>query len=361
MFREAAQDVALRFDALSEMHVNLYDNVLFEKYLDWDDPTIVRTFEEVIGKYAVTIAAATIGDNSKEPIVGRDGYETLREKVLTHAISIPMTDEDYRNILLVLDSKRITDRAKKQKLVNTMFKDAKQAVGGVLSKLDLIFLTALSNCGRFEFDAENNPEGGVRGVIDYKQPQSNIASSSVEWTEANLATVDPFEDLMQMLEAAKDKVTPTKILCHQSKIFYLLRSKKMRQVIFGTDKSNSPLTQSMLNNFLAENEMPTLEAVKREIRIQNNGKQVKSVFPWNPKNLVFIPEGKLGIVKNAYCNNELRPEKNIDYSNYNRVRVSQWGVGEAQNSNYVQMTKAQVVALPVITEMEGIYTLKTEA
>ena len=48
------------------------------------------------------------------------------------------------------------------------------------------------------------------------------------------------------------------------------------------------------------------------------------------------------------------------YSNYNRIRVSQWGVGETQGSNGVEFTKAEVNALPVITEMNGIYTLKTK-
>ena len=76
--------------------------------------------------------------------------------------------------------------------------------------------------------------------------------------------------------------------------------------------------------------------------------------------MVFIPEGKLGLVKNAYANSELREEPNVAYSNYGRIRVSQWGVGETQNSNGVEFTKAEVFALPVITEMNGIYTLKTQ-
>jgi hypothetical protein len=76
--------------------------------------------------------------------------------------------------------------------------------------------------------------------------------------------------------------------------------------------------------------------------------------------MVFIPDGKLGIVKNAWANNELKPEAGVAYSNYNRIRVSQWGVGETQGSNGVEFTKAEVNALPVITEMNGIYTLKTK-
>jgi hypothetical protein len=35
-------------------------------------------------------------------------------------------------------------------------------------------------------------------------------------------------------------------------------------------------------------------------------------------------------------------------------------VGEAQNSNGVEFVKAEVLALPVITAINGIYLLRTE-
>lgn len=76
--------------------------------------------------------------------------------------------------------------------------------------------------------------------------------------------------------------------------------------------------------------------------------------------MVFVPAGKLGIVKTAYSNNELKPEPGVAYSNQGRIRISQWGVGETQGSNGVEFTKAESIALPVITEINGIYTLKTQ-
>jgi hypothetical protein len=36
-------------------------------------------------------------------------------------------------------------------------------------------------------------------------------------------------------------------------------------------------------------------------------------------------------------------------------------VGEVQNSNGVEFTKAEVLALPVITAINGIYSLRVEA
>ena len=77
-------------------------------------------------------------------------------------------------------------------------------------------------------------------------------------------------------------------------------------------------------------------------------------------NIVAVPEGKIGIIKNAYSNNELRPEPGVSYSNYGRIRISEWGVGETQGMNGAEYTKAESLSLPVITAIEGIFTLKTD-
>ena len=82
--------------------------------------------------------------------------------------------------------------------------------------------------------------------------------------------------------------------------------------------------------------------------------------PFNAKNIVFIPAGKLGVVKNAFSDNELNPESDVSYSNYGRIRVSKWHVGETKGANKGEFTKAESLSLPVITEMDNIYTLKTD-
>lgn len=361
LFGELTREVQVRFDAISKLNKKLFDNVLFEKYLSWDSPTIGLDFEAILGKYGITIAAATIGDDSKEPIMGRAGLETLKETVLRHSMTLPMDIKEYRRILQLMDSRLISEAAKKQDLVNTMFGDVKTVVDSVLAKLDYIFLAALSNEGVVTLNEDNNPEGGVRTTIDYNQPSDNIATADTDWIAANAATVDVMEDIQAILDAAQDKVTFSKILCAPSIISYICRTTQMKKMIWGTDKSSKIVTMANLNEYMRENNFPEFEPIRRQVRIQN-GPSITTVAPFNAANLVFIPDtdnGKLGVVKNAYANNELRQEPGVSYSNYGRIRVSQWGVGETQNSNGVEFTKAEAFALPVITEMNGIYTLRT--
>lgn len=359
IFGELTNNVQLRFDAASELNKKLFDNVIFEGYLDWDTPTVGLTFEEILGQYNISVAAPTIGDSSKEPIMGTEGLQTLGEKVFHHAITRPMKIEDYRKILQILDSKSLPDKAKTQQLINLMWGEVRQPVDSVLTKLDMIFLRALSGEGKFTLDNETNPEGGVRGEINFNQPAENIGTATTAWTPSNASSVDCFEDVQAILDAAADKVSFAKILCDPALISYMCRSAKMKQMIWGTDKSMRIVQLKDINDYMQSNGFPIFEPIRRQVRIQNG--PAKTIYkPWVTANMVFIPEGKLGLVKNAYANSELREEPNVAYSNYGRIRVSQWGVGETQNSNGVEFTKAEVFALPVITEMNGIYTLKTQ-
>lgn len=359
IFGELTKNVQIRFDAASELNKQLFDNIIFERFLDWDVPTVGLDFEELIGQYNITVAAPTIGTDAKEAILGTEGLETLKETILNHAITLPMTVKDYRKVLQILDSKSLPDKVKTQQLIKLMWGDVETVVKSVLGKLDLIFCGALSNEGKFTLDETTNPEGGARGLINFNQPADNIASSKTAWTEGNIETVDCFEDIQGIIDDAQDKVVFSKILCAPALISYMCRSKKMHQMILGTDKSSKIVQLKDINAYMEENSFPTFEPIRRQIRIQN-GTQRTPYNPWNQKNMVFIPEGKLGLVKNAWANNELKPEAGVAYSNYGRIRVSQWGVGETQGSNGVEFTKAEVLALPVITEMNGIYTLKTQ-
>lgn len=360
IFGELTKNVQIRFDAASELNKKLFDNVIFERFMDWDTPTIGLDFEELIGQYNLTVAAPTIGDSSNEAILGTNGLETLKEKIINHAITLPMTIQEYRKVLQILDSKSIPDKQKKQQLITIMWGNVQTPVKGVLAKLDMIFLGALSNEGVFTLDENTNPEGGVRGSIKFNQPDENIASAKKEWSDGNIDTVDCFEDIQAIIDAAQDKTVFDKVLCAPSLISFMCRSKKMKQMIWGTDKSSRMVQLKDINEYMSQNSYPLFEPIRRQVMIQN-GTSRTPYTPWNAKNMVFIPDGKLGIVKNAYANSELKAEPGVAYSNYGRIRVSQWGVGETQNSKGVEFTKAEAYALPVITEMNGIYTLKTQS
>jgi hypothetical protein len=284
----------------------------------------------------------------------------LAEKVLKHAHTYAYPIQEHRKILQILDSRILDDETRKQQLIDLMWGSVKDAVAGVEAAIDKIVLGALSNEGVFTFDASNNPEGGVQTSINYRMPNENKGTVPVIWTEPNIGTVDVFGDIQAVYNAAYGKTTLSEIWLSQEKMWYVLRASKLKIAVFGNDRQTTPLTLVQLNDFMRSNGMPVFRVIRRNMMIQGQDGKLTPYTPWNGKNLVFVPDGELGVIKNAYADSELRPEPDVAYSNYGRIRVSQWGVGEKQNSNGVEFTKAEVLALPVITAINGIYTLRTE-
>ena len=161
IFSELTKQVQARIDAASELRKRLFDQNVYERFLEWDTPTVGFNFEEIIGSYNLGVAAATLDSKGKESIMGTEGLATIAKKVLIHQMTLPMPIEDYRKVLQLLDSRMISDQAKKQQLVNLMWGGVERVVESVQAKIDIIFLGALSNKGVFSFTQENNPEGGV--------------------------------------------------------------------------------------------------------------------------------------------------------------------------------------------------------
>lgn len=358
IFGELTESIQARIDAASRLNKQIFDRAIYPQFLTWDTPSIGLNFEELIGQYNISVAAATIGDNSKEPELSSEGLSTIKQKVLNHAISRPLTINEYRNILGLLDSKKLNDRQMRRELINILWASVEEVVKSVQSKIDMIFLSSLSNCGVFSFNETTNPEGGVRGEIDFNQPTDNISTVKKAWNETNLSTIDPLEDILALLDKADESVQIGKILISPAKLAYLMRAPKMRQAVMGANYGGSPLTLSALNHFMESNDLPVFEKIRRKCRVRTDSGYI-TFSPWVQDNIVAVPSGKLGVIKNAYSNNELRPEPGVSYANYGRIRISEWGVGETQGMNGTEYTKAESLSLPVITAFEGIFTLKT--
>jgi hypothetical protein len=361
IFGNLTRQTQLRFDAASQLNKQVFDNVFYPERFKWDIPTIGLDFSEIIGRYNLTVAAATIDPNSKEPVRVPYGLETLAEKVLKHAHTYSYPIQEYRKALQILDSRSISDEVRKQQLVQLMWGGVTDAVAGVEAAIDRIVLGALSNGGVFTFDAANNPEGGVKTTVDYRLPVENQATATIQWTDSNINTVDVFGDIQAVYNEAYGKTTLTEIWLSQEKLWYVLRAAKLKLAIFGNDRQTTPLTLAQLNAFMQSNGMPVFRVIRRNMMIQGQDGSLMPYTPWNGKNLVFVPAGELGVIKNAYADSELRQEPGVSYSNYGRIRVSQWGVGETQNSNGVEFVKAEALALPVITAINGIYSLAVES
>ena len=69
----------------------------------------------------------------------------MKERILNHAVTLPMTIQDYRKVLQILDSKSLPDKAKTEQLIKLMWGSSTTVVSSVLAKLDILFLRPLSD------------------------------------------------------------------------------------------------------------------------------------------------------------------------------------------------------------------------
>ena len=69
IFSELTKQVQARIDAASELRKRLFDQNVYERFLEWDTPMVGCKCEEIIGSYKLSVAAATLESKGKEPII----------------------------------------------------------------------------------------------------------------------------------------------------------------------------------------------------------------------------------------------------------------------------------------------------
>lgn len=357
LFGDLTRLVQITFDQASEKQKQLFSNSYVDQFMDWDTPQMGLTFEEIVGTYKLTVLASIIGDTAATPLRSYDGLGTFRGQIPRIGHKFPMEASKLRELLQMLETSRISDTAKLQKLRDTMFANVADAVKGVKDRLDFITLTALSNDGVVAFTETNNPDGR-RFEINYALPDDNKRKVKTIWNNANLATADPYEDLASIVNDFKGKVEFGAMLMDNSTLLQLAKFTTIKRAIYGTDKVNTPLMLDYLNEQLQRFGLPPVMVINKRNDVLTDGKRT-IVNPWNANKVVFVPAGKLGIVKTAFEDSQIMPEDNVSYSTYDRgnIVVAQWRTGESKNEIAAEMTQASSRAIPVFTTIDGIVSL----
>lgn len=356
IFKDLAKTLQISFDLASRNQQSIAKNLVYDKYLDVATPSVATSFEELIGKYNVAVTAPAIGDYSSAPDLGQDGLTVLREKVAHIMARKKLDEQDYRNIQVLLNNPSITADQKNRELVKLIFGDAQSVTQSVLDRIDLIFLAALFGEGVCKLDANNNPNG-LHCNINFGQPSENVISPKAKWIEDNSTTVNCIQDLLDVIQEASTKVSFAKILMSPAMLNYICKSDGARKFIFGNDKVARGVQLQDLNNYLSSYSLPVIEVIRRNMRLLKEDGTFTNYSPVN-ENIVFIPEGKLGTVRNSLTMSEMRRDPELNYSKYGFVSVTQ--SVEKVEGHTCEITTGEAFALPVITQFNGIYTLKTQ-
>lgn len=363
-FKEALRKVNFRIDEASRQNVEIFGKPWHTKHFTYGTiPHLSKDFKTIIGKMHLTIAASTINGKSAEPLRMNQGFEEMAQKMFTYAHAYKMEADYIRDLLLRIEvAAKSNDQKAIDFIVNELFNQQKEAVNGVRDRMDIIVLGALSNHGKYTFTADNDPQSPFVGkTLDFgfDQNKKGTVGSGHTWIAANQATVDPIAEIDSVMKQNR-LVKPKKILTDYSTLLYMLGCAKLKGYINPTTYPNTPLTESILNNWLATNGLPVIEVVDKECLVQD-GDQLKPYTPWKAGQLVFIPEDNLGTIETAFSDAELgMKSEGVKYNYFGRIETRRFAQGEKENADYAEITKATMTGAPSFETAKNIITLDTQ-
>ncbi|SHJ05785.1 Phage major capsid protein E [Cruoricaptor ignavus] len=351
----SGQSMKYLIDSRSEK----FNQPWYINYFDWDIPQINLDFTTVLGESVISVAASIVARDAETPLRSRAALAKLTGEIPAIKQMLTLNENQYRNYRALQSMQGVSDTQRRDQALKLVWDDVKKSVDSIHNRLDLLCLQAVST-GMIDINIDNNPDGIVVPKINLLMPDANKQDAKKAWTAAD---ADPIADIQSLVNAAGDNgYTFGKILMDASKFASFVTNGNVLKTLnafSGYDRTNGanvPATLNRVNQFFTENQMPTIEIIQRRVAIEKDGIPT-AVNPFEAKNIVFIPDGKLGTIKNALAVEEMNPVKNIEYATQGRILVSKW----SQNEPWREYTKAECNAFPSLDAINNIFILKTEA
>lgn len=328
---------------------------LWRQYLDWGLPQMELTYATAIGRSRIESAASIVDPDAPAPLRGRSALELLEGKIPTMKQAFDLNQKDYR-ALLALQNLPISDNERKMQLIKKLWDDVSNASTSTDKRIDIMFLQGVSTF-KIDISVLNNPDGAAFGLVDLLAADDQTRKVAKVWTDQ---TADPFKDINDVVDYAASKGRSfAKIWIDNATWLQMKNLSAVKSAISGYlnpgSNKNFVVTLAMVNEYLVANRLPLIEIINERRAIEVDGKP--QVFnPFKKENVVFLPAGKLGIVHNAICIEEIEPVQGITYAKYDRTLLAKW----RDNNPWKEYTQVELNAFPALEAIDGIYILQTD-
>lgn len=329
----------------------------YSKYFSMGVPQLSLNYVSILGESKVAAMASVVSRDGETPLRSRDALGKLYGEIPAIKVMRKLNESQYRDYMS-LQSLNVSDETKKNQAFGLIWNDIEYVKNATEKRLDYLCAQGLST-GKIKLDVDNNPDGVVIDELDLMMPNENQSSVTTSWDNATTAT--PLQDiLLKVREFEAQGVTFGKMLMDSSLFQKFLATKEVKEVIgtfFGVSASarqsaTSPLTNARVNEYLTASQLPIIEVVNVRVAVQKDGKNTV-VNPFSESNVVFIPDGNLGEIKNAIAVEEQKPVTNLVYAKSNATLISKW----SQNEPFGEWTKAELNAFPSFDMMNQIVLL----
>ncbi len=241
-------------------------------------------------------------------------------------------------------------------IIKSLFNDTRFVIGAQFETDEGTFLRGLSD-GEAIVETENV---GTGIHVKYGYFDENKFGTTAIWS--NSASADPIDDLTKIKDKAHgDGNAPQVLFIDSFALKNLIKTdafKDRYSVSIGNTGSARPtpgeddaikLLQSIIGL--------TVRQVNRTIRYQIDG-VTQSYKPWAEGRIVLAPAGKLGSLVYARLAEENSPVAGVSYQKADdHILVSKF---RSNRPSLAEFTNSQSRSLPVITNVDQIYTLDTK-
>ncbi len=365
IYKEATDVIKNIMDEATQKHLDIFGKVWFKDHFSLSRyPRTESEFTAILEEVHAAPAASTINEFSERPIRSLDGFGKVKAQMLSVGHTYKLEAEDLRAIR---DMQRRYAGIKNHEelvrfIVDKLMDVRTKAIQGVLNRQDLLILSMLSNDGKYTFTEENDPGSPFIGqTLDFGFDTSHAATVTTPWIDTNIDTVDVLEDIMSTVAPATIK--PTEMYMERERVFYMLRTKKLKLYVNGSDRASQPISVEDMNALFARFDLPVIKLVQREVRVDSNGgKTTKTINPWKTGKILFTVGSQFGTIERKITDAEDGLQSpGVGYSYYDGIEVMNWTQGVKEGTNYTEYVSAGLTSTPVVDGIRNMYSLDTKA
>ena len=295
------------------------------------------------------VAADIVALGSETPLKSRDSLMTYVGEIPKLAMKRSMNEVEMKNI-----DNMIAQNRPEEDIVNRIFSDVPVVINGIDERLEDLFLSMFSTGIGL---ATNNIGQGVR--IDMHYLPENMKGVAMPW---NNAAANPVDDVVGILDQANADGNAIRFAYADDIVLRALYKNSEIRGLFGFQQnyvgggSNVPaLSFDQLRDLFQRQWGTELIRVARTTRTEVNGKRTNHKA-WKSGMVVFCCDERVGDLVYTSCAEETRPVAGVSYQTANSYTlVSQY----SEQEPLMEFTKAQAMAVPVINNVDRIYTLDT--
>lgn len=308
------------------------------------------------------VAADMVAMDSPLPLKSRSSISKVGGELPKVGMKKQLRESELNDILVMqaqLNSINDAD-AKKQKLneiYNRFINDGYACSVGIDERNEYNFLAGISEgmvLIESDDDDEKNTGLGMRVRYGYK------AENSFGVTVADDFSGDDIDRVME--KADKDGNSPSVIMLSKTAYNKIRKTRWAKELVANykdlTYNEETKLPVPSVNNFnqaVEDEKGLTFLVVDRSISIEKNGNN-KSSKPFNPDKLIFLPSAEnVGSLVWATLAEASRPVEGVKYSVVDKYKlISRYSVTDPA---FAEFTKGQALVLPVIENVDAIYTI----